>query len=91
MTTIVIYIAISVTCLTILGVIDPKRSGQQKARHQQKAVGLKSLLRKTLVLISLLPGIWLLMGLEGAYFLIWFGIVTIAGWLVALLLQTRAG
>lgn len=79
------YIMISIFSLLILGLIDPKRSSQfakRPAIHQ---------IRRVLFSISLLPGIWLLYLQEGAYFLMWLGTLTVAGWLVALSFQKFSG
>lgn len=83
MVPLIIYLVISVLCLVVLGVTDPKRLGRRGTKKVQ------SYYRRSLVLLSLLPGIWLLFNLEGAFFLIWFGSVSMAGWIVALLLRER--
>lgn len=77
-----ILLAISVLCLIALGFTDPKRN---KSRAYETSRNRFS--RYGLVLLSLLPGIWMLFVQEGSYFLIWLGVLTIAGWLVALSLQ----
>ena len=83
MVSLMIYLGISVVSIFVLGLTDPKRL---KRRGETKTVVNYRLI---LVLLSLFPGVWLLFNLEGAFFLIWFGIVTMAGWFVALLLQDR--
>lgn len=83
MISLMIYLSISVVSIFVLGLTDPKRL---KRRKDAKSV---STYRLILVLLSLFPGVWLLFNLEGAFFLIWFGIVTMAGWVVALMLQDR--
>ena len=83
MVSLIIYLGISVLSIFVLGLTDPKRL---KRRGDAKTVANYRLI---LVLLSLFPGLWLLFNLEGAFFLIWFGIVTMAGWFVALVLQDR--
>ncbi len=81
MISLIIFLLISVFSLLTLGLTDPKRLGRRK--------DARSFYRVLLVLISLLPGIWLLFNLEGAFFLIWFGSVSLSGWFIALLLRDR--
>ncbi|MBO6548388.1 MAG: hypothetical protein JJ964_02055 [Rhizobiales bacterium] len=83
MVSLMIYLGISVVCIFVLGLTDPKRLKQRKDASSIAPF------RFVLVLLSLFPGVWLLFNLAGAFFLIWFGIVTMAGWFVALLLQDR--
>jgi len=83
MASLMIYLAISVVSIFVLGLTDPKRLKRRKDVNSIVSY------RLILVLLSLFPGVWLLFNLEGALFLIWFGIVTMAGWFVTLLLQDR--
>ena len=74
--------AVSVSGLIALGVSDPKR---RRSSHRSNA-SLKPI-RRALLLLALLPGLWLLVTIQSVGFLIWLGCVALAGWVIALALQ----
>ncbi|MEM7427068.1 MAG: hypothetical protein AAF441_13310 [Pseudomonadota bacterium] len=77
-------IACSTACIAYLGLSDPKRRGVRGSANAKLSR------KRVLGLIgSLAPGLWLLVQLEGAYFLMWFGYVAVLGWAIALILQKR--
>lgn len=84
MTTLIILVALSIFSLMFLGLSDPKRLGQRKTTNKLIVS------RRYLVALALLPGLWLLINQEGAFFLIWLGVVTVTGWVLALLLKQSA-
>lgn len=74
----------SVASIAFLGWTDPKRRSQRVS-----SAGRLRVLRTASLFGSILPGLWLLFWHDGGYFLMWFGLVAVVGWIVALVLRQR--
>ena len=72
--------ALSAMALWLLAGGDPKRL---RALRTQALKPHRRRVRLALLLVVLLPGLGLLLGASAVEFLIWFGAVTVCGWLIA--------
>ena len=74
---------VSVAAVAVLAVLDPKRN--RALRGRPAVIGL----RRGLVLLFLIPGIVLAVQGRAGTLLVWVGVVSVAGWIAAWLVNAQ--
>ena len=73
----------SAVCLTVLAWLDPKRN------HRFRGHRLPRVLRYLLALLMLAPGVGLTLSGSFSSLVVWFGAVTVFGWLLTQVFNPR--